>query len=369
MNPFLLKGYHSPEYFCDRVEVTRKIINAIENNQDITLYGFRRLGKSALIHHVFHHLQKDYLCIYADIWGTTSIEEFIKELANGIIKSNIFAKRKFSEKLAGFLKSIGASFTIGVDGMPAIEMIYNDRNQAFHNLDEIFGFLNQLKEPVILAVDEFQEIKKYESNAPFEGKMRTITQQCNNVSFLFSGSEFHLLNEIFSTYSKPFYQSTRMLSIDKIDHQEYKEFIQHHFQVAKKNLSETIIDHILEITHRHTYYTQAAMNLLFSQSKLPKTVAEFDLLFKEFVLEKSVFYGELPEQLTRQQFAVVKGFAKSGLVQNPNSADFMEKAKIRSASSMHRIIHSLLEKQIIIKDDNAYRLYDVFLELFLRYTM
>ncbi|MBU0763937.1 MAG: ATP-binding protein [Bacteroidetes bacterium] len=366
MNPFLLKGYLGPKYFCDRAEESDKLTTALKNNQDVTLYGYRRLGKSALIHYVFHQLKKEYHCIYSDVWGTASVEEFTKELANGIIKSTVFAKRKLTEKLADFLKSIGASFKIGIDGMPSVEMTYNDKNQVFGNLEELFAFLERLSHPVVLAIDEFQEIKKYDNEIPFEGKLRALTQQCNNVSFLFCGSEYHLLNEIFSTYNMPFYQSTRMLTINKIGRQEYKEFILRHFKREKRKVSPAVIDHILDITYLHTYYVQAAANLLYSQTVLPGSVEEFRYIYKDFILEKRIFYSELPERLTKQQFAVVKGFGQTGIVSTPTSADFMEKAKIRNSSSMYRVINSLLEKQIIIRDDEGYRLYDVFLEQFLK---
>ncbi len=368
MNPFFLKGYHGHKYFCNRIQESEKLTTAISNNQDITLYGYRRLGKSALIYHIFHKLKKEYKCIYADIWGTSSIEEFTKELANGIIKSEVFSKRSFSKKMISFLKSIGASFSIGIDGLPSIDMIYNDRNQIFRNLEELFGFLHQLKLPIIIAIDEFQEIKKYNNNIPFEGKLRALTQQCNNIIFLYSGSEYHLINEIFTDYNMPFYQSTRMLSIGKIEKEIYKDFILKHFKREKIQVEPFIIDHILEISHLHTYYVQAITNFLFSQTQLPKTMEEFNKIYRDFILEKSVFYSELPERLTKQQFAVVKGFGKTGIVSTPTSTDFMEKTNIRNSSSMHRAINSLLEKQLIIKDTEGYRMYDVFLEHFLKYT-
>jgi hypothetical protein len=92
------------------------------------------------------------------------------------------------------------------------------------------------------------------------------------------------------------------------------------------------------------------------------------MLYKEFVLEKSVFYSELPARLTKQQFYVLKGVARSGIVENPNSAGFMEITRIRSSSSMHRVINSLLDKQLIIKEEKELRLYDVFLEHYLKFT-
>lgn len=369
MNPFIIKGYKGALYFCNRKSESDNLISAIRNNQDITLFGYRRLGKSALIQHVFRKLGKEYVCIYADIWGTSSVDEFTKELANGIIKSKVFSKQRFSDKLVNLLKSIGASFSIGIDGLPSVDVVYNDRNQNFRNLEELFKFLNQLDVSIVFAIDEFQEIKKYDNQNPFEGKLRSLTQQSNNIVFLYSGSEQHLLNEIFTKYNMPFYQSTRMLSIGKIEKEAYMEFILKHFKKAKREVNPEIIDYILSISHLHTYYVQAISNILYSQKTLPTSITEFELLFQEFILEKSVFYSELPELLTKQQFSVLKGIAKSSTVTNPNSADFMEIAKIRSSSSMYRAINSLLHKQLIIKDEGNLRLYDVFLEHYLKYTL
>ena len=369
MNPFLIKGYKGSRYFCDRVSESDNLISAIKNNQDITLFGYRRFGKSALIHHIFQKLAKEYVCIYTDIWGTSSIEEFTKELVNGIISSKVFSKQRFSDKLLNLLKSIGASFSIGLDGLPSVDVVYNDRNQNFRNLDELFKFMNQLDVPILFAVDEFQEIKKYDNQVPFEGKLRSLTQQSNNIVFIYSGSEQHLLNEIFNKYNMPFYQSTRMISIGKIEKEVYNKFIIRQFKKAKRDVNPEIIDHILEISHLHTYYVQAIANILYSQEILPTTISEFEILYREFILEKSVFYSELPERLTKQQFSVIKGVAKSGIVENPTSANFMEIAKIRSSSSMYRAINSLLDKQLIIKDEGNIRLYDVFLEHYLKLAL
>jgi len=368
MNPFLTKGYQGSRYFCDRKSESENLISAIRNNQDITLFGYRRLGKSALIHHVFQKLNKEYVCVYADIWGTSSVEEFTKELANGLIKSKVFARQKFSAKMVNFLKSIGASFSIGLDGLPSVDVIYHDRNQVFRNLEELFFFLNQLNVSIVFAIDEFQEIKKYDEPIPFEGKLRSLTQQSDSIVFLYSGSEQHLLNEIFTKYNMPFYQSTRMMSIGKIDEEEYFRFIIKHFKKSRRDIDPEIIKHILSISHLHTYYVQAISNFLYSREVFPSSLKEFDKLYREFIMEKGVFYSELPELLTKQQFSLLKGVAKSSTVTSPTTSDFMDLAKIRSASSMHRAINSLLEKQLIIRDDKQLRLYDVFLEHYLKYT-
>lgn len=45
-NPFLIAGYHSPEYFCDRLKETETITNALQNERNITLIAARRMGRT-----------------------------------------------------------------------------------------------------------------------------------------------------------------------------------------------------------------------------------------------------------------------------------------------------------------------------------
>ena len=48
-NPFLIAGYHSPEFFCDREQETSTILDALHNGRNVTLIAPRRMGKTGLI--------------------------------------------------------------------------------------------------------------------------------------------------------------------------------------------------------------------------------------------------------------------------------------------------------------------------------
>ena len=87
-NPFLLAGYYSPEYFCDREAKTAKILSALENDRNISLMSPRRFGKTGLIHHVFHRLSqkdKNTVCIYLDIYSTQNLNDFVKLFAESVL--------------------------------------------------------------------------------------------------------------------------------------------------------------------------------------------------------------------------------------------------------------------------------------------
>ena len=73
-NPFVVYGYKGAEYFCDRQKETEKMISSLHNERNITLVAPRRMGKTGLIHHVFHQMEEQYegvKCFYLDIFASS----------------------------------------------------------------------------------------------------------------------------------------------------------------------------------------------------------------------------------------------------------------------------------------------------------
>ena len=56
-NPFLVRGYAGPDWFCDRAAETDRLVSSLENDRDVTLIAPRRYGKTGLVHNVFHRLR------------------------------------------------------------------------------------------------------------------------------------------------------------------------------------------------------------------------------------------------------------------------------------------------------------------------
>src|SRR5258708_38633223 len=93
MNPFLISGYLSPGYFCDRESETKTLMDTISNQGNTVFFAQRRIGKTALIRHVFYLLKnKKTTTIYADIYATQNLKDFTNQLANSIYR--IFPENK-----------------------------------------------------------------------------------------------------------------------------------------------------------------------------------------------------------------------------------------------------------------------------------
>ena len=83
-NPFLLSGYVSPEYFCDRARETSDLLEAVENGRNVTLLSPRRMGKTGLVQHLFHALRREgkWTPIYVDVFAARDLSDFARRLAS-----------------------------------------------------------------------------------------------------------------------------------------------------------------------------------------------------------------------------------------------------------------------------------------------
>ena len=85
-NPFLISGYISPKYFCDREDETKKLVKNIDNVNNVTLISTRRMGKSGLIKHCFEQrsIKKNYTTFFVDIYATKSFNDFLLLMSKSI---------------------------------------------------------------------------------------------------------------------------------------------------------------------------------------------------------------------------------------------------------------------------------------------
>ena len=272
-NPFLLTGYHSPPYFCDRVEESRILISNAVNGGNTTLISLRRMGKTGLLHHCLLQLQqkKKGTGIYLDIFDTENFAGFINKLATAVMRS-VPEKHPLWKKIWSFIRQLRPVISYDeLSGQPEVTLDFIQPAKYESSLQSILSFLESQGRLFVIAIDEFQQITRYpEKNT--EAVLRTHLQQLKNVRFIFSGSSPHLLTEMFHSSKRPFFSSTQTLSIKEIEASAYEKFIGGHFRAGRRKISRDGLGEILRFSKGHTYYTQALCNKLYTDgtSKIEK---------------------------------------------------------------------------------------------------
>lgn len=366
-NPFITSGYVSPEYFCDRENETQQLVQNIQGHSHTVLISPRRMGKTGLIEHCFNQevIKNDYHTFFLDIYSTMNLNDFVFLLGNRICRSLKTKDKQLMEMFVKVVKSI--QFTIGFDeaGMMNGSFGLGDIKDSQKSLEEIFQYLEEAKRPCVVAIDEFQQIEKYpEKNV--EALLRTYIQHCNNATFIFAGSQRHIIQNMFASASKPFYNSSNMMSLAPIAKEKYVEFAVRMFAIFGKVCAPEYIDNLYDTLEGHTWYMQAVLYLAFymTDKKCSPTIINEALIKRvtdnEDVFE-SMYYG-----LSERQRAVLKAIAAEGKAKQTQSVAFIKKYGLTSASSVQSAIRQLMDKDLVTTEKGSYRVDDRFFGFWLK---
>jgi len=369
-NPFLVSGYISKEYFCDRENESKNLIKLITNNNSVVLVSPRRMGKTGLIEHCFRNpkIAGDYYTFFVDIYATGNLSEFVYKLGKEIFERLKPKGKSFIDNFFAVISSFRAGFKLDEQsGTPVFDIGIGEIKSPEFTLEEIFKYLNTADKPCIIAIDEFQQIAKYpEKN--IEAILRTHIQKTTKSAFIFSGSQRHILHEMFFSVSKPFYQSAVLLSLDVIDKNEYIKFASKLFAKAYKDVDNKYIEHAYDLFEGHTFYVQAVLNQLFSELDDHEKCTDsiFSIAVKNRVNSYETLFSEILNLLTERQRECLLAIAKAGKAQNITGGDFIKKYALYSSASVQTSARQLLEKEILTKNQNIYSVYDRFFNLWLK---
>ena len=369
-NPFILEPYKSKACFCDREKETEEIIRNITNGRNTTLISPRRLGKTGLIFRVFDEMEMRKLpfeTIYVDISDTLSIEEFIKAISDAVV-----GKLGKPQRITAFFKALkSVRPLLGIDpltGSPQVSFTFADDSQKQITLKEVLGYLETYPQKVVLAIDEFQQIREY-NDVNMEAILRKHIQHLHNVRFIYCGSKKHTMTDMFTNAKKPFYESTSFSYLSKLPVPVYATFIKEKFASAGKTIDDDSIGYIIEWTKDHTYYTQRLCNEVFSLSG--KVVVRNDIVaaIQSILDSERDRFQEIRRLVTRAQWKMLEALAREGSVSQITSAAFLSKYKISSGPTALRNIKSLMDKELVLATTTdggtSYSVYNVFLSRYL----
>ena len=361
INPFITSAYISPAYFCDRVMETTVLLRYLTNGNHVALISPRRLGKTGLIAHSFHQnkIQQEYYTFLIDIYATKNLQELVFELGKSILNGLRPFGRKAWDAFLNSVSSLRSSISFDYTGNPSWNLEMGDIKAPAVTLDEVFQYIEHADKPCLIAIDEFQVIAKYpEKNV--EALLRTQ----------FSGSQRHMMGEIFTSPSRPFYQSTAIMDLKPIQEEVYCEFAQHHFSNNGKHIETDAVHNVFQRFEGITWYIQFVLNSLYSltQDRETCTIDKVEIAIDNILAQLSFTYSSLLFQLPAKQKEVLMAICKEGKAKEITSSRFLNTYKL-TASSVQGAIKGLLDKDFVTYELGIYSVYDKFFEEWLKRQM
>ena len=362
MNPFIVTGKIAPEYFCDRVQESARLVKSMTNGNNMVIISPRRMGKTGLIHFCYDkpEISKEYYTFFIDILHTSSLREFTYLLGKEIYDSLLPRSRKMVKLFLQTLKSISGKFGFepGLN-LPVFNIELGDIERPEYTLDEIFYYLNQADKRCIVAIDEFQQIAKYpEKN--IEALLRTYIQQQANSNFIFAGSERHMMQEMFLSSARPFYQSASLMDLKAIPSEIYVDFVISHFKKRRKHIEESSVEKVYNLFKGHTYYMQKTFNEAFADT--PEggecTLDVIRTAIDAIIASNDTIFREILSNIPEKQKILLYAIAREGEAERITSSDFIKRHSLVSASSVQSAVKKLLEKDLITESNKVFSVTD-----------
>lgn len=370
INPFIVGGYLSPHYFCDRELETKELIYNITNGRNVALISTRRMGKTGLIKHCFYQdaIQENYYTFFIDIYATSSLKEFVFALGREIFEKLKPKGRRMIDNFFSVISSLRVGFKLdSVTGEPTLDIGLGDIHAAEVTLEEIFVYLEQAEKPCIVAIDEFQQIGIYpEKNV--EAILRTKVQHCRNSNFVFAGSQRHIMMNMFNSPSRPFYQSVSMMHLGAIGLDAYKPFVERHFEENGKQITGGLIENVYDSFEGHTWYVQWLLNELFALTDKQQICDKpmMSVALDNIIARQEFTCQEIFSRLPEKQKEILIAIAKEHKAKAVTSTQFIKKYKLSSSSSVQSGLKGLLEKDVVTQEEGVYQVYDRLFAIWIR---
>lgn len=369
INPFVVSGKIPPQYFCDRVEESKQLEKALCNQMNVVLTSSRRMGKTSLVDFVFDkpEIRDNYITISIDILHTTTFREFILAFGTAVFDCVAARSEKWRKQFVTFLKSLSASFGYdAASNLPTFDIKIGDVQQPEYTLQEIFKYLESIDKRCLIVIDEFQKITYYpEKNV--EALMRTHIQKLSNSNFVFSGSQRRLMEEMFFSSKRPFYQSAKSIRLEPIDKDIYMDFAVKNFKESGKEIEKEAFAHIYDTFQGVTLYIQRILKDAFAETSKGETcdVETAKRLIEEYIDENDSRLREQLSFITETQKELLYAVHEARQASGITSMEFTKKYRLRSPSSSQSAALKLLEYDMITRKEKFYSISDPLLSLWL----
>ena len=363
-NPFLTAGYAGADYFCDRVDETKKLIAAIENDRNVTLIAPRRYGKTGLISNVFAQLPSEYVGVYLDIYSIKDLAGFTKALANVVFGALDSKVERAMSVLAKFFKNCRPSATPQGDGTVKFSFdITSDNAEA--SLKDVFEYLKARERRAVIAIDEFQQVREFPEKG-VEALLRSYIQFVPWVRFIFAGSRRHLMSEMFVMPQGAFYQSTQIMNLAVIPCDSYLSFAQAFFKSEGWTVDAEVFKRLYRRFDGVTWYLQAVLNKVWETRTSLLDDDQVNRAVVELYEERALIYHDLLLAQNEASQELVVAVARNGVVPEPTSADFLSANGLRGASTVRAALKDLVGKDLVYKTDIGWIVYDRLFAEYLR---
>lgn len=356
LDTYFPRGIALGQAFCNRVAERNRLISNIKAKQHTLIMSPRRYGKTSLVKYAAHEVKTIFgeADLFVALDAKHIEHQIITAIKNMISQINTPIEQVL-ESLRHFFINISAKWTIGTQGLsfvltPAVQQ--DSATVIKEALQALDYLLTQKKTDAVFFIDEMQEIGVVAEGKGIEGAIRHVAQHTQHLSFVFSGSNRHLLSNMFYDKARPLYKLCDKMILERIAEDSYKKHINWYIQQKwHTNLAEDAFVSLMSLTERHPFYVNILCRRVFESAPHLPTADAIQIAWEMIVNEERQELAKEISNLSSSQRKLLVAIA-SGQEKEFTGKVFLQKINM-TGSTISAALKSLKENDYIEKQKNG----------------
>lgn len=349
--PFIFGKIATDRNFTDREKETAFLVQNFRSLINTIIISPRRWGKSSLVNKaakIAVEQDKELRVCHIDLFNVRSEEHFYSLLAQKLIAATSSKWEEAVESAKSFFTHIVPKITISADPSSEISFDFN-WEEVKRNPDEVLDLAENIAKKknlkIVVCIDEFQNIGEFYDADYFQKRLRSHWQLHQNVAYCLYGSKRHMMMEVFTNSSKPFYKFGNLLFLQKIDTKYLVDFFKERFNDTGKSIENDAAQLIAELVDNHPYYAQQLAQQSWLRTEKTCTSEIVREAHAVLVEQLSLLFIQTTETLTSQQLNYLHALVSGE--KSISSAETMHRYNISSATSVARSKTTLIKNDIL----------------------
>lgn len=361
-NPFKYGSRVSGGAFFDREKIMRDMMGVLDGGNNVVLYGPRRYGKSSLVGEVMSRLRaRGWVCAELNMMDVVSLEDFVTQYARVLYREAAPVVGALRH-IAGLFRRVSPKIGIDDEGKPELKFEISSRKAGVAALRDVLELPVKICPAgrTLVVLDEFQEVESLGLGAQFERTMRSVIQNHEDISYVFLGSKTHMLERMFASPSRPFYNSAQKFVLSRPPEDESRRFVIERFRSVGIKMPEELAARVVSLAGNVPYYVQAVSSWAYNSvvGGRARTIRAADveeaflsLYATETILMESVFASR-PES----QRLLMRALSREPTARFDE--EYRDRHSLPSTSTVNTALRRLVKESIVELRDGAYALSD-----------
>jgi hypothetical protein len=355
--PFVFGKIATDVNFTDREQETAWLVQNFTSLINTIIISPRRWGKSSLVHKaasVAMAQDKELRVCDIDLFNVLNEEHFYELLAEKVLAATASKWDDAIELAKQFFSRLVPKISVGTDPVNELTIDFN-WDDVKHNPDEVLDLAEKIAVEkgmkIVICIDEFQNIANFSNADFFQKRLRSHWQRHQHVAYCLYGSKQHMMLDIFTNSSMPFYKFGNVIFLKKIETPYLVDFISKRFAETGKSATDEAAHLIVELTENHPYYAQQLAQLSWLRTKETCTVETVWAAHSTLVEQLSLLFVNITETMTSQQVYFLKALLAGEKA--IGSTAVMHKYHLTSSTSVTRSKEALIKSDVLDKSNNT----------------